>query len=191
MNRKEYFCVIVLLAILSGIVIFVPTMPATKPAIIEVEKPVPIPTPCWSVFFSPNGGCTDAVVAEVHKAKKWVHAQAYAFTSSTICEALNGAAFRGLEVEVILDDKWNRSNPDSLMGTLVVEVLMDSSHTIAHDKLLILDGTTVITGSFNWTHAAETRNGENLLIVRDPELAAVYERNFQKHKAHSKPWRKP
>jgi phosphatidylserine/phosphatidylglycerophosphate/cardiolipin synthase-like enzyme len=52
---------------------------------------------------------------------------------------------------------------------------------------MVLDQAEVITGSFNFTKAAETRNAENLLIVRDPALAAAYARNFSNHLAHSSP----
>ena len=50
---------------------------------------------------------------------------------------------------------------------------------------MILDGRTVITGSFNFTHAAEEHNAENMLIIRSPELAEMYDANWQAHLAHS------
>lgn len=162
----------------------------------QQEQPQPIPvqvlverTKPWAVFFSPNGGCCDALVAEIQKARKSVHVQSYAFTSAAICDALNAASLR-VKVVVILDERWNRGNDDSLADSLAgsVEVRSDYKHPISHDKVVIIDGKVVVTGSYNHTQAAE-RNGENLLIIHDPELATVYERNFQKHLEHSKPWR--
>ncbi|WP_250638214.1 phospholipase D-like domain-containing protein [Magnetospirillum sp. ME-1] len=50
---------------------------------------------------------------------------------------------------------------------------------------MVLDGGTVITGSFNFTKAAQERNAENLLVIHDPELAAQYEANWKKHAGHS------
>ena len=50
---------------------------------------------------------------------------------------------------------------------------------------MILDAAIVITGSYNWTLAAENKNGENLLMIRAPQLAAVYTENWQYHAAHS------
>ena len=52
-------------------------------------------------------------------------------------------------------------------------------------KIMVIDGTTVITGSFNFTKAAEENNAENLLVLHDRALADKYEQNFQKHLAHS------
>ena len=68
-----------------------------------------------------------------------------------------------------------------------IPVFIDSSHRpgIAHNKVMVIDQAVVITGSFNFTKAAETRNAENLLIIRDPALAAAYGRNFNAHMAHS------
>jgi phosphatidylserine/phosphatidylglycerophosphate/cardiolipin synthase-like enzyme len=50
---------------------------------------------------------------------------------------------------------------------------------------MVIDGDTVLTGSFNFTKAAEENNAENLLIIRDPDLAARYTRNWQEHLEHS------
>ena len=50
---------------------------------------------------------------------------------------------------------------------------------------MVVDGRTVITGSFNFTNAAERHNAENLLMLRSPELAAVYTANWNAHLEHS------
>jgi len=54
-----------------------------------------------------------------------------------------------------------------------------------HNKIIIIDKETVITGSFNFSSAAEEKNAENLIIIRNPELAAIYLDNWQKHRLHS------
>jgi phosphatidylserine/phosphatidylglycerophosphate/cardiolipin synthase-like enzyme len=62
---------------------------------------------------------------------------------------------------------------------------IDSRHAIAHNKVMIIDGETVIPGSFNFTKAAEEKNAENLLIIRDKALARRYLDNWQEHAGHS------
>jgi phosphatidylserine/phosphatidylglycerophosphate/cardiolipin synthase-like enzyme len=69
-----------------------------------------------------------------------------------------------------------------------VPVLIDAIHAIAHNKVMVIDGKMVITGSFNFTNSAEERNAENLLVIRDRVLAERYEQNWQKHKTHSEPY---
>jgi phosphatidylserine/phosphatidylglycerophosphate/cardiolipin synthase-like enzyme len=65
---------------------------------------------------------------------------------------------------------------------------IDAQHEIAHNKVMILDDEIVITGSFNFTHNAEERNAENLLIIHGKELAARYTANWQEHCKHSVPY---
>ena len=147
--------------------------------------------PAVSTWFSPKGGCTEAVVAEIRRAKRSILVQAYSFTSEAICSALETRHRDGVAVRVIVDRKGNtdgeRTQADWLAGQ-GVEVLTDGQHAIAHNKIMIIDDAVVITGSFNFTANAERANAENLLVIRDPTLAAAYTRNWNEHLAHSQPW---
>ena len=69
-----------------------------------------------------------------------------------------------------------------------IPVRIDAVHAIAHNKVMVIDGETVITGSFNFTTAAEQHNAENLLVLHDQPLAAHYETNWHHHAAHSQPY---
>ena len=63
---------------------------------------------------------------------------------------------------------------------------IDSKHAIAHNKIMIIDRNTLITGSFNFTKSAEESNAENLLILKgNKTLVARYIENFEMHKGHS------
>ena len=149
--------------------------------------PRPATVPSWSVYFSPKGGCTEAAVSAIAGAKRSVLVQAYSFTSAPIAEALANAHKRGVNVQVILD-KSNLHEEYSAADSLIqagIPTWIDSAHAIAHNKVMVIDGETVITGSFNFTKAAEEHNAENLLIVHDAKLAARYVENWQAHAAHS------
>ena len=63
--------------------------------------------------------------------------------------------------------------------------MIDTKHAIAHNKVMVIDGAVVITGSFNFTKAAEEKNAENLLVIRDRDLAGKYGENWQDHAGHS------
>jgi phosphatidylserine/phosphatidylglycerophosphate/cardiolipin synthase-like enzyme len=54
---------------------------------------------------------------------------------------------------------------------------IDAHHAISQNKVIIIDGETVLTGSFNFTKAAQEKNAENLLILHDPTLAVAYSKN--------------
>lgn len=66
-----------------------------------------------------------------------------------------------------------------------IPVKIDAQHAIAHNKVIVIDGETVITGSFNFTKAAQENNAENLLIIHDKKLAERYARNWLEHDRHS------
>jgi phosphatidylserine/phosphatidylglycerophosphate/cardiolipin synthase-like enzyme len=66
--------------------------------------------------------------------------------------------------------------------------MIDANHAISHNKVIVIDGDTAITGSFNFTKAAQEKNAENLLIIRDQALAAQYTQNWQMHALHSQPY---
>lgn len=144
--------------------------------------------PAIAVYHSPKGGCTEAVVKEVQKARKEVLMQAYSFTSKPIAEALIEAKKRGVHVEVLLD-KSNEHETYTELGFLKEHSItpsIDAQHAIAHNKVMIIDRKVVITGSFNFTHQAEIENAENLLIIKGhPELANSYHLSFLAHKEHS------
>jgi phosphatidylserine/phosphatidylglycerophosphate/cardiolipin synthase-like enzyme len=65
---------------------------------------------------------------------------------------------------------------------------IDAQHRIAHNKVMILDGAVVITGSFNFTKGAEPDNAENLLVIQGKDLAAQYTRNWDTHAEYSVPY---
>ena len=142
------------------------------------------------VFFSPKGGCTEAVVENVGKAKSNILVQAYSFTSAPIAKALVDAAKRGVKVQVILD-KSQRTEKYSDADFLLhegVPTFIDAKHAIAHNKIIIIDSHTILTGSFNFTKAAEENNAENLLVIDDAALAKKYTENWQSHLGHSEPY---
>ena len=142
------------------------------------------------VCFSPKGGCTEAIVSQIDKAKSEILVQAYSFTSAPIAMALVNAHKRGVKVEAILDksQKRERYTSATFVSNAGIPTYIDSKHAIAHNKIMIIDKETVITGSFNFTKAAEEKNAENLLIIRNKDLAKIYMENWYKHKEHSEPY---
>ncbi len=144
-----------------------------------------------AVYFSPGGGAQAAIVREVDAAKDWIRVQAYGFTSAPVLDALKRAHARGVKVRLVLDrsNRTARYSGATFMQNAGVPVLIDARHAIAHNKIILIDGATIITGSFNFSKSAEERNAENLLILKEcPQLMNSYNRNFDAHAAHSEPY---
>ena len=144
-----------------------------------------------SSCFVPGEDCAAIVVAEIGAAKSEVLVQAYSFTSRPIARALADARRRGVDVRAILDRRETTSKGEAPaideINRAGVLVLIDGAHAIAHNKVMVIDGRDVITGSFNFTKAANERNAENLLVIADPALAERYRANWQRHAGHSEP----
>lgn len=149
------------------------------------------PEPQIQVFFSPKGGCTDAIVKALGKAKTTILIQAYSFTSAPIAKAAVDAHKRGVKVKVILDksQRTEKYSSADFLAHAQVTVSIDAKHKIAHNKVMIIDSETVITGSFNFSKSAEEENAENLLIIHNSDLAEKYVENWNKHAEHSEEYK--
>ncbi len=145
--------------------------------------------PSVAVHFSPKGGCAEAIVQEIRKARHEVLVLAYSFTNRPIAQALVDAKARGVHVDILLDHSNEKEAHTELPFFMEQSMapLVDAQHPIAHNKVMVIDSRTLVTGSFNFTNEAENANGENLLILKGhPELIVAYRKNFADHKAHSR-----
>ncbi len=137
--------------------------------------------PQIQVCFTPGQDCTTQITDVLDTAKKSIFVQAYSFTSVPIAKHLIEAKNRGVVVKVILD-KSQKSEKYSASRFLLnqhIPVWINYKPAIAHNKIMIIDGTKVITGSFNFTKAAQSKNAENVLIIQDTALAKRYMENWQ------------
>ncbi|MGD1002547.1 MAG: phospholipase D family protein [Candidatus Brocadiia bacterium] len=165
-----------------------PPAPQTAPAAGSPASQEPAGT--IEVYFSPRGGCTDAVVRELGAARESVLVQAYTFTSAPISKALVGASNRGVKVQIILDKSQRNEqySPATFFKDAGIPTFIDDKPTLAHNKVMVIDGGIVITGSFNFDEAAEENNAENLLVIHDAVTAAKYAANWNAHLAQSVPY---
>ncbi len=139
-----------------------------------------------SVYFSPNGGASDAIIREINNAHSSIDIAMYAFTSRPIGQAVIDAYKRGVKVRLVMDvreanTRFSRSRFFYKAGIPIKTLPVEETRFVKglmHNKFAVIDGKEVITGSYNWTASAEKLNYENLLIIRSPELANVYERYF-------------
>jgi len=157
---------------------------------------VPQAGPATVCFTSGNhsalgGDCVALVVSEIGKAQRTLLVQAYNFSEPNIIAAIIAARRRGVAVTVILDKTSPRQRGEGADDVALagIPVFVDTRPKIAHNKVMVIDGATVITGSFNFTSSAQCCNAENLLVLRSPELASAYAANFMRRQAVSVAYR--
>lgn len=138
--------------------------------------------------FTPGENCTAEILRQINTASNTVLVQAYSFASTPIAKALVDAMNNGVNVKVILDksQKSQRYSSATFLLNHNIPTWIDYKPAIAHIKVMIIVGKEVITGSFNFTKAAQEKNAENLLIIRDAELAMRYAKNWSRRKVESK-----
>lgn len=153
----------------------------------ELLKAPPISPENVELCFTPPTGCAEAIVRAISRAKNSIYVQAYGMTSPSIVEALITAQKSNVKVRILLDksnlkDKWSK------MGILLeagIDIAIDNVSGIAHNKVMIIDEQIVITGSFNFTRAADTRNTENVIIINDAVIAKQFLQNWFRRRAQN------
>jgi len=137
-------------------------------------------------LFTPGDAVDRRIVALINGARSEVLVQAYSFTHRRIAQALIAAHRRGVRVLLVADRAQHLETPGSVIDAIAragVDVRLEGRFAAAHNKIVVIDAdsldATVITGSYNYTLAAQNRNAENALVVRhDPPLAQRYRTNF-------------
>lgn len=135
------------------------------------------------VGFSPEGSARALVLDTINSAHHSIDMMAYSFQSADIVQALVDAQKRGVTVRAVIDKKRNQNKASQKAIALAtasgINIRLDSHYHIQHDKLMIVDGNTLETGSFNFAKSAEFANSENVLVIRDePAVIAQYQTHF-------------
>jgi hypothetical protein len=126
------------------------------------------------VCFTPGGNCTDAIVEALNDAKRTILVQAYSFTLTPIAKAPLEAHKRGMQVQVILDedDRTDKYSAADFLANQGVPTRIDAEHAIVHNKVIVIDGETVITGSFNASMIAALLAHKHNLQMQPPQPGA-------------------
>lgn len=130
--------------------------------------------------FTPGQHCIDFILQIIKQAQTSVFVQAYEFTSLALAQGLCQAKERGVDVILLMDRSQltQKKSQLSLFQKAGISVYIDLVPGIAHNKIMIIDSQSVLTGSFNWTEAAQKRNAENLLWITDPSYVQPYLDNW-------------
>lgn len=181
---------------LAGVLCLFTALPA------QAFKPSPANTAASTdiqVLFTPGDDAAGSIIKAINSARQQVLVQAFSFTHPGIAQALIAVHKRGVDVRLIADLEQTRKIRRNQIATIAaagVPVWLDDEHNGAHNKVMIIDADTadiadvgVITGSYNFTNAAQYRNAENVLLIRgNRSLVKAYQSNWQRHMAHAQPF---
>jgi phosphatidylserine/phosphatidylglycerophosphate/cardiolipin synthase-like enzyme len=164
-------------------------VPSARAAVLPAQGSV-------EVLFTPWDDAERALLGVIGEARHTIHVQAYTLSSRNIGRALEAAKQRGVAVEILADREQAERNEYSQLQTLSdsgIPVWYEVRYAAAHNKIMIIDGEEsapiVVTGSYNFSFAAQARNAENLLILRgNAPLARAYLANWRRHRQDAEPF---
>jgi phosphatidylserine/phosphatidylglycerophosphate/cardiolipin synthase-like enzyme len=138
---------------------------------------------CFASPRLPHGDCASLLIFWFGHAKSSIHIMIYSFTLDNVSDALVQAKQRGVDVKIAWDktEVNLRGSEYQKLKDAGIDIRIDREAGIAllHDKVAIIDGHIIITGSFNWSTEANLHDRENLIVIDSTAWGVAYEQNFQ------------
>jgi len=133
------------------------------------------------VFFCPEDNCADQLISHIDMAEDEIVIAIYSFTLDGIADALLRAKERGVLIRVVFDNQQaaNQYSEDEKLLDAGIPIVIKSGSGYMHNKFIVIDRKKVLTGSFNYSSNADTKNDENLILIISEELAEKYFSEFE------------
>lgn len=134
------------------------------------------------VYFTHVDDIQSIILLKINNAEDFIDVAMYMFTDFVLASALVEARERGIEIRIYLDRSQvtARYTQSKYLVQNAVDIRISSNNYIMHNKFAIIDGELLITGSYNWTQSANTRNDENLTIIDCIYVIEAYQEQFEK-----------
>jgi len=182
MGLKNKIFVAFLLAVIGvqGFVIYGLLSAEQQPAQPQIN-PVELKENSAQVYFCPEDNCEEHILETLENAKKSVHFLAYSFTLDEVEQKMIELHNAGFDVKGVFEKEQNNEDYSAYfpMKDAGIDVRIDSNPEAMHNKVIVIDGEIVIGGSMNYSTNGNTRNDENLIIIKSKEIASQYENEFQ------------
>ncbi|MEO7174661.1 MAG: phospholipase D-like domain-containing protein [Saprospiraceae bacterium] len=136
-------------------------------------------------YFSPSDGVSAKIIKALHTANEEILFALLTFTRDEIADEIIDRFDDGVEVRGLIDSPNDSGSEFNYLNNQGLSVLEHSASTQCHHKYVVVDATLpesdplVLTGSHNWTTAAETRNDENTLVLHSPWIANLFKQEFE------------
>lgn len=162
--------------------LFGPSSPSQTPVTQFTQDGVTI-----GVYFAPEDPVIPAMVAALQTARRSIRFMAFSYTQAEITDAVLARARDGVFVQGIFERTGSETASAQLrpLACAGQDVRQDGNPFILHHKVFIIDDTTIITGSFNFSANATDSNDENMVIISDPTIAAQYLAEFNRRWAEA------
>lgn len=146
-----------------------------------LESPAEAQSSGSSVYFSPGDEPLNAIITQIQGTRDLLEICVFTISDDRITNAILDRHRFNTPIRIITDnDKLNDAGSDiRALAESGVEVRVDNTPNHMHHKFAVFDSETVLTGSYNWTRSAATRNEENVLVTQEKGIITQYQREFK------------
>ncbi len=133
------------------------------------------------IYFSPDDGVAAHLVSLLDNAEESIFFMAYSFTADDLGEAIRARALEGVTVAGVMEESQFKSNTGTEYDPFKqagLDVRLDGNEGLMHHKVIVIDRSIVVAGSYNFSASAEDRNDENVIIFYSPEIAELFLAEF-------------
>ncbi|GAB4510919.1 MAG: phospholipase D-like domain-containing protein [Anaerolineae bacterium] len=147
-----------------------------------VQDGVPV-----EIIFAPEDRVLDEMVAELSQARERIRFMQFSFTEDVIGDVLLDRAAAGVAVEGIFEVRGSETQFSEMPRLICagLDMRQDGNSFTFHHKVFIVDNQTVLTGSFNTSANATNGNDENMVIIKDPDIVALYIAEYDRMKTRA------
>lgn len=140
-------------------------------------------------YFSPRDQVATHLIQTIRGAQRSIRFLAFSFTSDSIARAMLDRAKAGVSVAGVFETRGGDTSASEYgrMKRAGLDVRLDGNPFTMHHKVIIIDESIVITGSYNFSAQADDANDENVLVIHSPEIAALYLAEFERIYEQAKP----
>lgn len=138
-------------------------------------------------YFSPPDSVMQKILHNIQTARQSIRFMAYTFTYQDLAQAMINRAETGVLVSGVVDARSAYNGALKKLACAGLPIKIDGNRYALHHKVIIIDESTVITGSFNFTLSADTINDENILIIHHPGVARLYLEEYARVEALGTP----
>lgn len=148
----------------------------------SVETTAPQGTVIREICFSPGDSCKKAIVSLLGKARCSIDICVFTISDNELAHAIGDCMQRGVPVRIITDDEKTEDRGSDIwyLSGKGIPVRIDNSPHHMHHKFALVDGSSVVTGSFNWTRSASEYNMENIIVIEDKQTVDRYNHEFER-----------
>ena len=142
------------------------------------------------IYFSPDDGVATHLLELLGDAEQSIYFMTFSFTSDDIGKLMRKKFLAGLDIAGVMEAEQVKSNVGTEYDSLLqsgIDVRLDGNPGQMHHKVIVIDRKVVVTGSYNFSSSAETRNDENLIVIYSSTIAEQYLAEFQRVFAEAQP----